>query len=133
MKFKKVILIISIFVVIVFIVGAAVVSNMEKNLEELTSVEIENVDLSKVKDGTYTGSYGAMPVTAKVEVTVDNHEITVIKLVEHNNGKGKAAEAIIQKVTDAQNLDVGIVSGATYSSKVILKAIEIALKSGLIK
>ena len=133
MKFKKVILIISIFVVIVFIVGAAVISNMEKNLEELTSVEIENVDLSKVKDGTYAGSYGAMPVTAKVEVTVDNHEITGIKLVEHNNGKGKAAEVIIQKVTDAQSLDVGIVSGATYSSKVILKAIEIALISGLIK
>lgn len=131
MKWKKVILIVIIFAAVVFVAGAVVVSNLSKNLDELTTMEIKDVDLSKVKDGTYTGYYQVLPVDAKVEVTVENHMIKNIRLVKHGNGKGQAAEAIPQMVTEAQSLEVNIVSGATYSSKVILKAIENALIEGL--
>lgn len=54
-----------------------------------------------------------------------------IDLVKHNHGKGASAEIITDKVTEAQSLDVDIVSGATSSSKVILKAIEDALNSAV--
>jgi len=43
--------------------------------------------------------------------------------------KGKPAEAIVDSVVAAQSLQVDIVSGATLSSKCILKAIEVALES----
>jgi uncharacterized protein with FMN-binding domain len=62
-------------------------------------------------------------------VTINNHKITGIELVKHNHGQGAPAEVITGKVVEAQTLEVDIVSGATYSSKVILKAIENALKS----
>jgi len=38
-----------------------------------------------------------------------------------------AAELITDMVIDSQSLKVDVVSGATYSSKIILKAIENAL------
>jgi uncharacterized protein with FMN-binding domain len=47
--------------------------------------------------------------------------------VKHVNGQGKPAEVITEKVIETQSLQVDVVSGATYSSKVILKAIENAL------
>lgn len=131
MKIKKVMLVVIIFAAVVFVAGAAVVSNLSKNLDELTAMEIKNVDLSKVKDGTFTGYYKVMPVDAKVEVTVENHVIKSINLVEHGNGKGQAAEVIPQMVVEAQSLEIESVSGATYSSRVILKAIEQALVEGL--
>lgn len=131
MKMKKVILFVVIFIAVVIAAGSIVVSNLEKNLDELTTMEIKDVDLSKVKDGTFTGYYQVLPVDAKVEVTVENHVIKNIKLVEHGNGKGQAAEVIPQMVVEAQSLDVEAVSGATYSSMVILKAIEKALIEGL--
>lgn len=131
MKMKKVILGVVIFTAVVIAAGSIVVSNLEKNLDELTTMEIKDVDLSEVKDGTFTGYYQVLPVDAKVEVTVENHVIKNIKLVEHGNGKGQAAEVIPQMVVEAQSLDVEAVSGATYSSMVILKAIEKALIEGL--
>lgn len=92
-------------------------------------LDIQNVDLSKVGDGTYTGGYKVFPVAVEVRVRVENHSITEIELVKHTNGQGAPAEVIPRRVIESQSLDVDIVSGATYSSKVILKSIENALKS----
>jgi len=130
MKKKKGILIVLIVLIIVFIAGAAFVANIQKNLDALADVSFENIDLSNIKDGTYYGKYGSIPVSAEVKVTVTSHAITDIELVKHNNGKGEAAEIIPEKVTEAQSLQVDTISGATYSSIVILKAIENALLSG---
>ena len=102
---------------------------IEAGLVKLVDTTITNVDLTKVVDGTYEGSHKVFPVAAEVEVTVENHRITGIELVEHSNGQGAAAEVIPDRVVEAQSLEVDTVSGATYSSKVILKAIENALKS----
>jgi len=97
------------------------------NLEELAHLKLSAADLSKAADGIYEGSYKVFPVAAVVELKIDKHRITEIKLIRHENGQGSAAEAIPGRVVEAQSLDVDIVAGATYSSKVILKAIENAL------
>jgi uncharacterized protein with FMN-binding domain len=93
----------------------------------MSEITISEVDLEKIADGDYTGRHKIFPVAAEVKVNVKNHKITEIKLVKHNNGQGTSAEIIPDKVVEAQTLNVDIVSGATYSSKVILKAIENAL------
>lgn len=127
MKKKRVIFIIIAILAIVIIAGALLVSSMQKTLDKLADIQIQNIDLAKINDGTYEGDYEALPVAAEVKVTVANHKITGIELVKHINGQGKAAEAIIEEVIKAQHLQLDTVSGATYSSKVILKAIENAL------
>lgn len=93
-------------------------------------ISINNVDLSKVPDGSFTGSFDAIFVGAEVNVEVQNHKIVDIKLMKHKNEKGEGAEVIPGKVVQAQSLQVDAVSGATSSSKVILKATENALISG---
>ncbi len=88
---------------------------------------IGEVDLSQVPEGSYEGSASAVLVSAEVRVTVADHKITRIDLLRHEHGRGKAAEVIVDRVQEAQSLQVDFVSGATASSKVILKAIEDAL------
>jgi uncharacterized protein with FMN-binding domain len=126
MKIKHVLL--SILLVLILAV-AGVYAYLQKSLDQLVEMPISNIDLTKVEDGIYTGSYAKFPVDAKVKVTVKDHRITAIDLIEHGNGKGAPAEVIPGKVVEAQSLDVDAISGATYSSKVILKAIENALTS----
>ena len=104
-------------------------SYTEASLVKLTETSIPDVNLSKIADGVYKGSHKVFPVEAEVRVTIENHKIIGIELVKHFNGQGTAAEVIPDRVTEAQSLKVDIVSGATYSSKVILKAIENALQS----
>ncbi len=70
-------------------------------------------------------------IYAKVEVTVQDGKITNIELLDHKNERGKPAEAILDKMIDAQEINVDAISGATNSSTVIKKAAENALKKGM--
>jgi uncharacterized protein with FMN-binding domain len=121
-------------IVLLVVVGGflgvkAMLARTESNLESLKYMEIAQIDLSIIEDGVYTGSYSAFPVAAEVSVTVKDHVITAIELVKHENGQGAPAEVIPGRVVESQSLQVDSVSGATYSSRVILKAIENALLS----
>ena len=105
---------------------------LARNLKEyrliIESIEIGEVDLLEVEDGIYYGEMDAVIVSAEVWVSVFDHKITKIEL-KHNHGRGKDAEVIVKDVTEKQTLKIDIITGATSSSKVILKAIEQALKS----
>lgn len=98
-----------------------------QKIEQLT---IDDVDPATVNDGEYSGTVRILPVTATVRVTVKDGAITGIDLVRHIHGPGHGAEGILGRVVETQSLQVDAVSGSTYSSKVVLKAIESALKTG---
>jgi uncharacterized protein with FMN-binding domain len=104
---------------------------MREFRQRINAIEIENIDLQQVADGEYEGEYDAAIVKARVKVIVKDHRIVDIELLQHENGRGKPAEVIPAQVVAAQSLQVDTISKATYSSKVILEAIEQALRKGL--
>ncbi len=108
-----------------------IMAGVEGQLFELTLVKVTDVDMKKVPDGIYYGGYKAFPIEVEVSVKVADNKITGITLLKHVNGQGGAAEIITDKIVKANSLQVDIISGATYSSKVILKAVEAALESSL--
>ncbi|OHD75319.1 MAG: hypothetical protein A2177_16250 [Spirochaetes bacterium RBG_13_68_11] len=99
-------------------------------VEKIEQLAIDDIDLTAVRDGEYTGTVRILPVTAKVRVAVKDGAITGIDLVRHFHGPDHGAEQILGRVIEAQSLRVDAVSGSTYSSKVVLKAIESALQKG---
>ncbi|MGE4531611.1 MAG: FMN-binding protein, partial [Acidithiobacillus sp.] len=103
------------------------ISLAKKGEEILSNTTFSDITLSAIADGSYTGEFGAGPVYVKAQVTVKNGVMTEIMLLEHDNGKGSAAEGIVDKMLQSQTTNVDLVSGATYSSKVIRKAVENAL------
>jgi uncharacterized protein with FMN-binding domain len=102
-----------------------------KFTDDINKLVISPIDLSAIKDGNYEGAQDNKLVTAKVSVQVQSGKIAELKLLEHSHGPGHGADAILDRVVATQSLQVDSVSGATYSSKVVLKAIEIALSKGL--
>lgn len=126
-KSKKVILIIFLVFLLLFITGKIVMGNMIKNVQQIS---VSMPDLSDVQDGNYVGEYSITPVYVQVDVFINNHQITDIVIMQHDNGMGSAAESIINDVIEEQSLDIDAVSGATVSSKCILKAIENAIEKG---
>ena len=113
--------------IIVAAVTVPIVAKLMRFQSAMKTLVISDVDLSQVPDGIYQGSFDAGAVAARVRVAVKDRVITSIDLVRHVTGQGGAAAAIPQKVVEAQSLRVDTIAGATYSSKVILKAIERAL------
>lgn len=94
----------------------------------IKEIRMEGINVSGIPNGTYTGSYDAGYIYAEVSVTVSGGLIQEIKLLEHQHERGAKAEKITQEVVEKQATDIDTVSGATNSSKVILKAVEHALK-----
>jgi uncharacterized protein with FMN-binding domain len=92
---------------------------------------IQQVELYQVPDGTYEAQVDNFAVMAKVEVKVKDHQITEINILEHRNGQGAAGEAVVESILAAQSVLVDDISGATYSSKTIRKAVEIALNKAI--
>jgi uncharacterized protein with FMN-binding domain len=85
-------------------------------------------DITEKPDGLYRGYYKISPVEATIDVELKNSAINNITIIEHNCSPiGKPSESIIQNIIDKQSLDVDAVTGATVSSKTILKAVEDAL------
>ncbi|NBC30920.1 MAG: FMN-binding protein [Spirochaetes bacterium] len=84
-------------------------------------------DLTSIEDGTYAGGYDGGFTVVDLTVTVSDGAMEEIELLRHDNGRGEPAEAIIDDVLREQSLEVDTISGATISSKVILKSVERAL------
>jgi uncharacterized protein with FMN-binding domain len=112
--------------IILFILIVPVVAVMA-NLPKHQYVSDSSFDLTALADGTFEGQCDNGLVFVRVEVDVQNHTIVNVRILEHRNGKGEPAEQIADSVTRSQSIEVDAVSGATYSSQTILKAIENAL------
>ncbi|MBO5209595.1 MAG: FMN-binding protein [Lachnospiraceae bacterium] len=97
--------------------------------QKIDSIEVSNIHIADMGDGTYEGEYDAGYIYAKVEVEVQGNKIVSVQLIEHRNERGEAAETIPGIVVEQQKTVVDAVSGATNSSKVIMKAIENALSN----
>ncbi|MBN2102575.1 FMN-binding protein [bacterium] len=102
---------------------------LKRDLDEfLANPDIATPELARIQDGTYTGEKKAGPIFVRVEVAVKEHTITHCKILKHRCGRGKPANTIVDSVLHKQSLEIDAVSGATFSSKVILKAIQMALE-----
>lgn len=82
------------------------------------------------KDGTYTGSAQGFGGPVKVKVTVKNGKIKKIQIVSASGETGSyfaKAKALIPAIVKKQTTNVDAVSGATYSSNGIIRAVRNAL------
>lgn len=133
-KVRKVILIlVGVIAALFLIIAIAMGAKMREIQKSMESVETVSIDMSKVKDGSYTADTDLGLVKVKVEVTVEAHQIKTIEILEHQNGKGKPAEAIVDEMIEKNTDEVDAVSGATCSSVAIRSAVNKALQEGLEK
>ena len=99
-------------------------------------VGLQDVDLSKVPDGVYTGSYTIHTPTVagnksvEVKVTVAGGKFTEIELVKPPQvGKSAPFADLLSRVKDTQHLSADAITAATITSMTILKAIQLAVSS----
>ncbi|MBN7771866.1 FMN-binding protein [Clostridium aminobutyricum] len=121
--------VIAVIVIAGLLVSLGYLAGVARYKTEVKALTFAEVELSQIPDGDYEGSCDVGLIAAKVKVDVKEGQIQHIDLLEHKNGRGEAAEAIIDDIVRRQKIDVDAISGATNSSKVIKKAVENALES----
>jgi uncharacterized protein with FMN-binding domain/polyferredoxin len=83
-----------------------------------------------LQDGTYTGTGTGLRGTTQVTVTVSGGAITDITVDSYQDDQQffeRAASTVIQEIIENQDVNVDVVSGATYSSNGIMEAVANAL------
>ena len=125
---KIVMILIMLFLLLASILGTAYIDRVGEYKRAVKETTIEEVNISDIPDGVYIGEYDVNFIYAKVEVDVSGGKIIDVRILEHRQERGKAAEAVANEIVDEQRIDVDTVSGATNSSIVIKKAVEVALK-----
>jgi len=115
-------------VVIIIILASIFIFFLYYGKSETLNLTINTVDLSKVSDGSYKGSYSKGRFSYKVEVAVKDNRIESVKILGETSGPVQGLNnTIISRVLQQQSLKVDTVTGATASRKALLKAIENAL------
>ena len=102
-----------------------------ERLKAVRTMDIEKVDMNQIENGIYRGEYSYGSFTYVVEVEVMNHAIVNIQALSNRDTEHAVkAEKVLQHVMSEQTVNVDVISGATTTSKALLKAAENALKSG---
>ena len=116
-------------------------AEVEENEKKIAEVEAWNREVlasengtADFEDGSYEGAGIGFGGEIRVEVVVEDGEITEISLLE---AKGEdaayltTAESILDDMLQAQSVDVDTVSGATFSSTGIRDAVSDALEQAV--
>jgi uncharacterized protein with FMN-binding domain len=101
------------------------------NTSSLAEIKAYLPDMSGKTNGIYRGNYSlsGTPVKVTLDATVKDSSITEINIIKHTCSPiGKKAERITKDIIEKQNLEIDAISGATASSKALLKAVENALQ-----
>lgn len=107
-------------------------TTVEIEEENKTTVEVEEENTPGYTDGVYTTTVDAFGPDMVVETTIENGLIISVEIISHNEKKyeyyGPAFEQIPTDIIDTQSTEVDSVSGSTYSSNGIKKAVDLALE-----
>ncbi len=89
---------------------------------------IADVDLSALPDSVYHGEFVYANFTYAVRTTVRNHRIEKIDILQNRDSRyARKAAGIIPRIVERQTPNVDAVSGATTTSKALMKAVENSL------
>lgn len=105
------------------------IENVQVTSSQSTQTNAKNL----YKDGTYEGSgTGFRGATTTVSVNVKNGKISDISAISYGDNRpyfSRALSTVSEEIIDNQSTDVNAVSGATFSSRGIMAAVEDALSS----
>ena len=91
-------------------------------------MDIHNVDISNIRDGEYVGSFSYGGFEYRVKTIVNSHRIMDIEILQNRNTKhAERAEGVVAEIIKKQTPAVDAISGATTTSKAIMKAVENSL------
>lgn len=101
------------------------------NLKSYRSIKIADSDLTESSDGIHHGEFSMGGFSYKVAVTIDDHSIIDIQILSSRKSVFTGyAEGVVPRIIRKQNANADAVTGATTTSKAIMKAVEKALSTG---
>ena len=109
--------------------GQAEHKNIHDEVKRMIDLTISDIDPASVADGTYIGEVPFMRYIYRVQVTVKSGKIEDIEVLDNGTGNKYAERAlqVIPRMLKKQSPKVDAVTGATVTSKALMRCVEKAL------
>ena len=117
-------------IIVIALIGGGFYFYLTRGLGKYRKMVIHEFDLVNLSDGVYQGEFKGGRWKNKTAVTVKDHQISKLELLQPSSGSfgmAEIGEKIFDRVKEKQSLQIDTVSGATVHTKAILKSIENAL------
>ena len=127
---KEPVLYISIGICLVLLFISYLQQKNYKHIKEVSKLPFYNVKVEDVVDVTYLGKTYTSFMNVQLEVTVLDHQITDIQVIENAGSKGKKVEPILEQMIAQNKSVVQAIKGEELASIVFITCVDDALKKG---
>ncbi len=112
---------------IILMAGGYIVNRKKLQLREAVNLPYYKVELSEIEDGIYTGKAETSFLHLELEITVENHQIKDIKVLQNDGIDGEKARPIIDEMIAQNKIVVPAIKGAERGSLVYVSCASNAL------
>jgi len=99
--------------------------------KEAARLPFYNIQATDLEDGTYPGKIYTSFIHIQLEVTVKDHKLTNIKIIENEGLGGKQIEPLLAEMIEKNNSVVTALKGDELASIVFIACVDNALFNGL--
>lgn len=102
-----------------------------KQITETSKLRFNNVNIEYVENGTYIGKCQTSFLTIEVEVSVLNHKICQIEVLQNKGTISFKPEELINQIIDQNKVIVSVIKHYELQSIVFINAVDNALYNAL--
>ena len=107
--------------------GGYVISRKKVRMKEAVALPFYRIEMSEVADGEYSAKTYTSFLHLQLKVTVEDHKIKSIDVLENEGIDGETARPIIQKMIEQNSIVVPAIKGAELGSLVYISCVSSAL------
>ena len=105
------------------------ISRKKARLKEASSLPFYKIELSQIADGEYEGETRTSFLHLRLKITVKDHQLKNIEVLENDGIDGETAKPIIQKMLEQNKIVVPAVKGAELGSLVYISCVSTTLNA----
>lgn len=103
------------------------VARKKARLREASSLPYYKIEMSQIADGQYEGRTNTSFLHLHLKVTVENHQLKNIEVLENDGLDGETARPIIEEMLKQNKIVVPAIKGAELGSLVYISCVSSAL------
>lgn len=119
--------ILAVIALITIMLGGYILNRRKSHVNEATKLPYYNVTLEQVPDGTFSARTETSFLHIELAVTVQDHQIKDIKIIESEGLDSQTAKPILEKIKQENKTAVQAIKGAELGSLVYISCVDSAL------
>lgn len=117
----------AVIALITIMLGGYILNRRKSHVNEATKLPYYNVTLEQVPDGTFSARTKTSFLHIELTVTVQDHQIKDIKIIESEGIDSQTAKPILEKIKQENKTAVQAIKGAELGSLVYISCVDSAL------